>query len=83
MSADTVLGQGTNPKPQDETYLNLLKKTVASKKIKVKIDEAERKTKKEEEEEEMTKHKTTIDYKIRGGSDYNGASPAADFKEMN
>ena len=26
-SGDTVYGQGTNPKPEDETYLNLLKKT--------------------------------------------------------
>lgn len=24
---DTVYGQGTNPKPEDETYLNLLKNT--------------------------------------------------------
>lgn len=24
--SDTVYGQGTNPNPQDETYLNLLKK---------------------------------------------------------
>lgn len=37
---DTVYGQGSNPKPEDETYLNLLKKTSPSsnKKIKVKVD---------------------------------------------
>jgi len=36
--SDTVYGQGTNPKPEDETYLNLLKKTAPSdKKIKVTI----------------------------------------------
>jgi len=82
MSSDTVFGQGTNPNPYDETYLSLLKKTVASKKVKVKVKEAEeRKTKKEEEEEEMEKHKTTINYKIKTGSD-NGASPAADWKDM-
>lgn len=32
---DTVYGQGSNPKPEDETYLNLLKKS--SPKVKVKI----------------------------------------------
>jgi hypothetical protein len=36
---DTVYGQGTNPKPEDETYLNLLKKTAPDpKKIKVKVE---------------------------------------------
>lgn len=36
---DTVYGQGTNPKPEDETYLNLLKKTSHNlKKIKVKVN---------------------------------------------
>lgn len=35
---DTVYGQGTPPKPEGETYLNLLKKTTPdSNKIKVKI----------------------------------------------
>jgi hypothetical protein len=35
---DTVYGQGTPPKPEDETYLNLLKKTAPdSSKIKIKI----------------------------------------------
>lgn len=33
---DTVYGQGSNPKPEDETYLNLLKKTTSTKKVKVK-----------------------------------------------
>jgi len=32
---DTVFGQGTNPKPEDETYLNLLKKTVPEPKVKI------------------------------------------------
>jgi len=35
---ETVMGQGTNPKPEDETYLNLLKKTTPTAKIKVKIN---------------------------------------------
>jgi len=35
---ETVMGQGTNPKPEDETYLNLLKKTTPTPKIKVKIN---------------------------------------------
>jgi len=34
---DTVYGQGTPPKPEDETYLNLLKNTKATPKVKVKI----------------------------------------------
>ena len=33
---ETVYGQGTNPKPEDETYLNLLKKTTPSR-VKVKV----------------------------------------------
>ncbi len=37
-SSDTVYGQGTNPKPEDETYLSLLKGTTKSK-VKVKIKE--------------------------------------------
>ena len=39
-SSDTVYGQGTNPKPEDETYLSLLKGTTKSK-VKVKIKEEE------------------------------------------
>jgi hypothetical protein len=35
---DTVFGQGTNPKPEDETYLNLLKKTAPKVKVKISID---------------------------------------------
>lgn len=35
---ETVMGQGTNPKPEDETYLNLLKKTTPTAKVKVKIN---------------------------------------------
>lgn len=35
---DTVYGQGTNPKPEDETYLNLLKKTTPKSKVKITID---------------------------------------------
>lgn len=35
---DTVFGQGSNPKPEDETYLNLLKKTVPEPKVKIKVD---------------------------------------------
>lgn len=35
---DTVYGQGTNPKPEDETYLNLLKKTTPTPKVKIKVD---------------------------------------------
>lgn len=35
---DTVYGKGTNPKPEDETYLNLLKKTTPTPKIKIKVD---------------------------------------------
>ena len=33
---ETVFGQGTNPKPEDETYLNLLKKTAPRAKVKIK-----------------------------------------------
>jgi len=36
MSSYTVMGQGSPPKPDDETYLALLKKSV--KPIKIKID---------------------------------------------
>lgn len=32
---DTVFGQGTNPKPEDETYLNLLKKSTPTPKVKI------------------------------------------------
>jgi len=35
---ETVFGQGTNPKPEDETYLSLLKKTTPTPKVKIKID---------------------------------------------
>jgi hypothetical protein len=35
----TVFGQGTNPNPEDETYLNLLKKTAPKVKVKIKVDE--------------------------------------------
>jgi hypothetical protein len=82
MSSDTVFGQGTNPKPEDETYLNLLKKTVVPKKIKIKMKEIEeKKTKKEEEEVEMKKFKTTIDYRMKTGSN-GGATAAPDWKDM-
>lgn len=30
---DTVFGQGTNPKPEDETYLGLLKKSIPKPKV--------------------------------------------------
>jgi hypothetical protein len=37
---DTVYGQGSNPKPKDETYLNLLKGTAMDpKKIKVRVND--------------------------------------------
>lgn len=35
---DTVYGQGTNPKPEDETYLNLLKKTTPKPKVKIRVE---------------------------------------------
>ena len=35
---DTVFGQGTNPNPEDETYLSLLKKTTPNPKVKVHIE---------------------------------------------
>jgi hypothetical protein len=35
---ETVMGQGSNPKPEDETYLNLLKKTTPKPKVKIKVD---------------------------------------------
>lgn len=35
---DTVFGQGTNPKPEDETYLNLLKQSTPKPKVKISID---------------------------------------------
>jgi SET domain-containing protein len=38
--SDTVFGQGTNPKPEDETYLSLLKGTTPLK-AKIKIKEIE------------------------------------------
>lgn len=82
MSSDTVFGQGTNPKPGDETYLNLLKKSVVPRKIKIKVKEIEeKKTKKEEEEDEMKKFKTTIDYKMKTGSN-GGSAPAPDWNDM-
>ena len=37
MSQDTVVGQGTAPNPEDETYLSLLKGTGKKKGIRVKI----------------------------------------------
>jgi hypothetical protein len=37
MSQDTVVGQGTAPDPEDETYLSLLKGTGKKKGIRVKI----------------------------------------------
>lgn len=37
MSYDTVVGQGTSPNPEDETYLSLLKGTGKKKNIQVKI----------------------------------------------
>ena len=37
MSQDTVLGQGTAPDPEDETYLSLLKGTSKKKGIQVKV----------------------------------------------
>ena len=40
-SSDTVYGQGTNPKPEDETYLSLLKGTTKSK-VKVTINKDEK-----------------------------------------
>jgi len=40
-SSDTVYGQGTNPKPEDETYLSLLKGTTKSK-VKVTISKDEK-----------------------------------------
>jgi len=82
MSSDTVFGQGTNPKPEGETYLNLLKSTVKPKgKIKIKVDEEERKTEKEKEEEEMKKFKSPIDIRMAGGSN-TGLSPSPDWKDM-
>jgi len=45
MSSDTVYGQGTPPKPEDETYLSLLKNTIKAKaKIKLKNEENEKDT---------------------------------------
>jgi hypothetical protein len=45
-SGDTVFGQGSNPKPEDETYLSLLKGTTATKaKVKVKEEDDEEKEK--------------------------------------
>jgi len=43
-SSDTVFGQGTNPKPEDETYLSLLKGTTMVKpKVKIKeVDDEDR-----------------------------------------
>jgi len=35
---ETVMGQGSNPKPEDETYLNLLKKTTPKPKVKIKVE---------------------------------------------
>ena len=37
MSQDTVIGQGTAPDPEDETYLSLLKGTAKKSGIRVKI----------------------------------------------
>jgi hypothetical protein len=34
---ETVMGQGSNPKPEDETYLNLLKKTTPRPKVKISV----------------------------------------------
>jgi len=42
MSSDTVVGQGTPPDPQDETYLSLLKKSVKPQKITIKVKEEEK-----------------------------------------
>ncbi len=45
-SSDTVYGRGTNPKPEDETYLSLLKGTTRPK-VKVKVKEEEEEDKDE------------------------------------
>ena len=37
MSQDTVLGQGSSPDPEDETYLSLIKGTYKRKGIRVKV----------------------------------------------
>ena len=34
---ETVYGNGSNPKPEDETYLNLLKGVTSTKKIKISV----------------------------------------------
>jgi len=62
-SSDTVFGQGSNPKPEDETYLSLLKGTT-SVKAKVKI--------KEEDDEDKEK----IEVRISSDS---GKQPSADL----
>ncbi len=56
-SSDTVYGQGTAPKPEDETYLSLLKGTTVAK-AKVKI--------KEEDEEDEEDDKDKIEVRIDG-----------------
>jgi hypothetical protein len=56
-SSDTVYGQGTNPKPEDETYLSLLKGTTMVKpKVKIK------------EEDDEDEDKDEIEIKIPSGN---------------
>ena len=42
-ASDTVYGQGTNPKPEDETYLNQLKGSIKPTKIKIDITKDDKK----------------------------------------
>jgi len=74
-SSDTVYGQGTNPKPEDETYLSLLKGTTTVK-AKVKIKEKDDEDEKDEIEVIVNKSPTQPNPNLNP-SFYGGDNPKA------
>lgn len=74
-SSDTVYGQGTNPKPEDETYLSLLKGTTMTK-AKVKIKEEDDEDEKDEIEVKVNKSPTQPNANLNP-SFYGGDNPKA------
>lgn len=72
---DTVYGQGTNPKPEDETYLSLLKKsTKVNVKTKVEQDDEDR----EEIEVDVPRNKG-----LQPNPDLNPSYYGSDTKKLN
>lgn len=70
-AAETVFGKGTNPKPEDETYLSLLKK---SNKVKVKVKEEDK------DEIEVDVH---VNRNLKPNPDLNPSYYGSDTKKLN